>query len=142
VVAFMVLSLCVTATGTARFAVAMGYDARWGYLVGAIFDVAKTMLPVALLALLVRGAFCTAALLGIYKGLREGGNEPSLERRPPGCASSPTAAWQRTRRPSLGCRRASVGPLPSGGEGADRGGTRAGRKLHVRWQNKVSLNPP
>src|SRR5215470_7825330 len=65
VVAFMVLSLCVTATGTARFAVAMGYDARLGYLVGAIFDVAKGMLPVALLALLARRAFCTAALLGV-----------------------------------------------------------------------------
>ena len=64
VVAFMALSLCVTATGTARFAVGMGYDARMGYAVGAIFDLAKGMLPVALLALLARRAFGTAVLLG------------------------------------------------------------------------------
>ena len=64
VVAFMVLSLLVTATGTARFAVAMGYDANVGYAVGAIFDIAKGMLPVALLALLARRALGTAALLG------------------------------------------------------------------------------
>ena len=47
----MALSLLVTATGTARFAVAMGYDANVGYAVGAIFDIAKGILPVALLAL-------------------------------------------------------------------------------------------
>ena len=52
VVAFMVLSLLVTATGTARFAVAMGYDARIGYVVGAAFEIAKEILPVILLALL------------------------------------------------------------------------------------------
>ena len=51
VAAFMVLSLLVTATGTARFAVAMGYDAKAGYAVGTIFDIAKGILPVALLAL-------------------------------------------------------------------------------------------
>jgi hypothetical protein len=34
VIAFMVLSLLVTATGTARFAVSMGYDASVGYAVG------------------------------------------------------------------------------------------------------------
>ena len=65
VVAFMVLSLCVTATGTARFAVAMGYDANVGYAVGAIFDIAKGILPVGLLAFWSRRAFGTAALLGI-----------------------------------------------------------------------------
>ena len=32
----MVLSLLVTATGTARFAVAMGYDANVGYAVGGV----------------------------------------------------------------------------------------------------------
>ena len=63
VVAFIMLSLLVTATGTARFAVAMGYDANVGYAVGTIFDIAKGMLPVALLALLAR-ALGTAALLG------------------------------------------------------------------------------
>ena len=41
VTAFMVLSLFVTATGTARFAVAMGYDAWIGYVVGAVFEIAK-----------------------------------------------------------------------------------------------------
>jgi hypothetical protein len=56
VVAFLVLSLLVTATGTARFAVAMGYDARTGYAVGVIFDFAKGLLPVALLALLAQRA--------------------------------------------------------------------------------------
>src|SRR5436190_5198312 len=63
VVAFMVLSLLVTASGTARFVVAMGYDAKLGYAVGTTFDIAKGMLPVALLALLARRAL-TAALLG------------------------------------------------------------------------------
>jgi hypothetical protein len=65
VVAFMVLSLLVTATGTARIAVAMGYDARVGYAVGAIFDIAKGILPVALLALLAQRALGAAILLGI-----------------------------------------------------------------------------
>jgi hypothetical protein len=64
VVAFMALSLLVTATGTARFAVAMGYDARVGYAVGAVFDIAKDTLPVALLALLAQRAL-GAILLGI-----------------------------------------------------------------------------
>src|SRR5438552_123548 len=64
VVAFMGLSLLVTATGTARFAVAMGYDATVGYAAGAIFDIAKSVLPMALLALLARRALGTTALLG------------------------------------------------------------------------------
>ena len=65
VVAFLVLSLLVTATGTARFAVAMGYDARAGYAVGTIFDIAKGVLPVVLLALLAQRAHGAAVLLGI-----------------------------------------------------------------------------
>jgi hypothetical protein len=65
VVAFMVLSLFVTATGTSRFAVAMGYDARIGYVVGAVFEIAKEVLPLVLFALLVQRAFGTAVLLGI-----------------------------------------------------------------------------
>jgi hypothetical protein len=64
VIAFILLSLLVTATGTARFAVAMGYGANVGYAVGTTFDITKGMLPVALLALLARRALCTAALLG------------------------------------------------------------------------------
>jgi hypothetical protein len=54
VAAFMVLSLLVAATGTARFAAAMGYDTNVGYVVGAIFDLAKGILPVALPVLLAR----------------------------------------------------------------------------------------
>jgi hypothetical protein len=65
VVAFMALSLCVTAIGTARFAVGMGYDGNVGYAVGAIFDLAKGMLPIGLLALWWRRACGTAAFLGI-----------------------------------------------------------------------------
>jgi hypothetical protein len=60
----MALSLVVTATGTARFAVAMGYPAKVGHAVGGIFDAAKDVLPVALVALFARRALCTAALLG------------------------------------------------------------------------------
>ena len=39
------------------FAVAMGCSAQVGYAVGAIFDFAKALLPVALLLLLARRAF-------------------------------------------------------------------------------------
>ena len=65
VVAFMVLSLLVTATGTARFAVSMGYDAGVGYAVGAIFDVAKGMLLVGVVALWGRGALGVSAVFAI-----------------------------------------------------------------------------
>ena len=57
VLAFMVLSLAITATGAARFAMAMGYPAEVEYAVGAIFDIAKDVLPVALLVVLKRRAF-------------------------------------------------------------------------------------
>ena len=57
VLAFMGPSLAITATGTARFAVAMGYRAEVGYAVGAVFDLAKGMLPIALLALFARRSF-------------------------------------------------------------------------------------
>ena len=43
----------------------MGYDARVGYAVGAIFDIAKGVLPVGLLALWWRRAFGTAAFLSV-----------------------------------------------------------------------------
>ena len=65
VVAFMVLSLLVTATGTARFAVSMGYDASVGYAVGAVFDVAKGMLLVGVVALWGRGALGVSAVFAI-----------------------------------------------------------------------------
>jgi len=65
VAAFMALSLLVTATGTARFAASMGYDAIVGYAVGAIFDIAKGVLPAGVLALLARRALGSAVLLGV-----------------------------------------------------------------------------
>ena len=62
--AFMGLSLAITGTGTARFAVAMGYSAQVGYAVGAIFDFAKALLPVALLVLFARRAFLSFVIIG------------------------------------------------------------------------------
>jgi hypothetical protein len=44
VFAFMGLSLAITATGTARFAAAIGYSPIVGYVVGAIVDIAKDVL--------------------------------------------------------------------------------------------------
>src|SRR5262245_4866072 len=61
----MVPSLFVTATGTARFAVAMGYDAWVDYVLGAAFELAKEVLPVVWLALLAQRAFAIAGLLGL-----------------------------------------------------------------------------
>ena len=61
----MGLSLAITATGTARFAVAMGYRAEVGYAVGAVFDFAKALLPVALLVLLARRAFFFFGIIGL-----------------------------------------------------------------------------
>jgi hypothetical protein len=63
VFAFMALSLAITATGTARFAVAMGYDQKVGYAVGAIFDVAKGVLLVAVLTLWIRRARVISTIL-------------------------------------------------------------------------------
>jgi len=65
VIAFMGLSLLVTATGTARFARGMGYDANVGYAVGAVFDVAKGMLLVGVVALWGRGALGLSGVFGI-----------------------------------------------------------------------------
>ena len=62
VLAFMGLSLAITATGTARFAAAMGYRAEVGYAVGGVFDVAKALLPVALMLLLLRRAFLFSSI--------------------------------------------------------------------------------
>ena len=64
VFAFMALSLAITATGTARFAVAMGYRAEVGYGVGAVFDLAKGVLPIAFGTLLVRRAFPYFVIIG------------------------------------------------------------------------------
>jgi hypothetical protein len=68
VVAFMVLSLLVTATGTARFAVAMGYDATVGYAVGGVFDLAKGCLLLAVIPLWTRRSFGLAVVIGIACG--------------------------------------------------------------------------
>ncbi len=62
--AFMLLSLFVTATGTARFLVAMGYDATIGYVLGVVFD-AKGVVLVAVLALWARGALVIATVFGL-----------------------------------------------------------------------------
>ncbi|MGE0054471.1 MAG: hypothetical protein AB7S74_09705 [Hyphomicrobium sp.] len=62
--AFMGLSLAVTSTGTARFATAMGYPLEVGYAVGAVFDLAKALLPVALLVLFARRALVVFAVIG------------------------------------------------------------------------------
>jgi hypothetical protein len=63
VFAFMGLSLVITATGTARFAAAMGYSRTVGYVVGAIFDIAKDVLLVAVLALWARRALGISIIL-------------------------------------------------------------------------------
>ena len=68
VVAFMALSLLVTATGTARFAVAMGYNVGVGYGVGAVFDLAKGFLPMALFALWTRRSLGLATVFAIGWG--------------------------------------------------------------------------
>ena len=64
VISFLALSLAVTATGTARFATALGYPAMTGYSVGAVFDIAKAVLPVALLMLLTRRAMMSFLVIG------------------------------------------------------------------------------
>jgi len=66
VIAFMVLSLLVTATGTARFAMSMGYDAKVGYVVGALFDLAKGTFLVAVLAFWRRRSFGFVAAFGVF----------------------------------------------------------------------------
>jgi hypothetical protein len=110
VVAFMALSLAVTAIGTARFVVAMGYDANVGYAVGAIFDLAKGFLLVALLAVWGRRPLGLAAVFGtawacvVTFRLRLAGLRPT----PPSAQSlarSSAAAPGRWR--SAGARRPS-----------------------------------
>jgi len=49
--AMMVLALCITATGTARFMAPMGYDIKVGYGVGTMLELAKDVLLVFALAL-------------------------------------------------------------------------------------------
>ena len=68
VACFMALSLLVTATGTARFAVAMGYDATVGYAVGGVFDLAKACVLMTVFALWVRRSFGLAVVIGIAWG--------------------------------------------------------------------------
>jgi hypothetical protein len=65
VLAFLGLSLAVTATGSARFAVAIGYNAEVGYVVGAVFDIAKALLPVVLIALFAWRTSLLFAILGV-----------------------------------------------------------------------------
>ena len=65
VFAFAALSLAVTATGTARFAVAMGYSPTLGYVVGAIFDFAKEVLPVGIPSLWKRRGLVISPITGL-----------------------------------------------------------------------------
>ena len=58
-------SMAITATGTARFAAAMGYSPSVGYVVGTIFDIAKDILLVAVLALWKRRALVISAIIGL-----------------------------------------------------------------------------
>jgi hypothetical protein len=60
----MVLALCMTATGTARFMAPMGYDIKVGYGVGITLELAKDVLPVAVLALWTRRAHGRALAIG------------------------------------------------------------------------------
>jgi hypothetical protein len=64
VLSFMALSLADTATGTARFAVAMGFSDTVGYAVGTVFDMAKALLPVGLLTMFARRAFLLFVIIG------------------------------------------------------------------------------
>jgi hypothetical protein len=59
----MGLSLAITATGTARFAAAMGYSRTLGYVVGAIFDFGKEVLPVGIPSLWKRRALRLSTIL-------------------------------------------------------------------------------
>ena len=63
--AFMMLSLTVTAIGTARFLTAMGYSPLCGWMVGVVFDVAKETLPLVLRALWGQRAYLVFAALGV-----------------------------------------------------------------------------
>ena len=64
VLAFMGLSLAITATGTARFAVAMGYRAEVGYAVGAVFDLRQGVAACRLTCTLARRAFLFFVIIG------------------------------------------------------------------------------
>jgi hypothetical protein len=64
VLSMMVLALCMTATGTARFMAPMGYDIKVGYGVGATLELAKEVLPVAVIALWARRAGGLVLVLG------------------------------------------------------------------------------
>jgi hypothetical protein len=65
VFAFAALSLAITATGAARFAAAMGYSRTLGYVVGAIFDFAKEVLPVGIPSLCKRRALVISPITGL-----------------------------------------------------------------------------
>jgi hypothetical protein len=49
--AFLCLSLCITAYGTARFAVALGYSEMVGYAVGVVLELGKWVLPTRVMSL-------------------------------------------------------------------------------------------
>src|SRR5262249_3972358 len=65
VCAFVVLSLLMTAIGTARIAVSMGYGVAAGYVVGAIFDLAKGSLLIGVHAFWTQRARFFAAIFAL-----------------------------------------------------------------------------
>jgi hypothetical protein len=68
--AFTVVSLLVTATGTARFVTSMRYDAAVRYAVGVVFDLTKGSLLIIVLAFWARRSLPFAAIFAlIWTGL-------------------------------------------------------------------------
>jgi hypothetical protein len=65
VVAFFLLGLCVTAGGTARFAVALGYGETAGYAVGCVLELGKTVFLVMAMRLWDTRAYLLALAIGI-----------------------------------------------------------------------------
>jgi hypothetical protein len=64
-VAFMALSLVITASGTARFSAALGHGPATGWVAGAAFDFAKDVLPLVLLALSAKRAILLIVPLAV-----------------------------------------------------------------------------
>jgi hypothetical protein len=64
-VAFMMFSLAITASGTARFSVALGLGQATGWVAGAVFDFAKDVLPLVLLVLPTKRAILVIVPLAV-----------------------------------------------------------------------------
>jgi hypothetical protein len=64
VFAFLFLALCLTAAGTARFALALGYSEAVGYAVGVVLELGKWVLPILVMRLWHARARGLACLIG------------------------------------------------------------------------------